>query len=150
MDHYNSEYNILLIEDNLIDAKIVKKALLESDPSFNISVLSEGNEAIDYLLKKGKHSNVETPDLIILDLNLPNVNGDEVLTNIKSNEKTRRIPVVVLTLSDLKKDVENSYSNHANCYVTKPVDFSEFVNTIKIIKNFWLNVVKLPPNLDYI
>jgi len=150
MDHYNSEYNILLIEDNLIDAKIVKKSLLESDPSFNISVLTEGSEAIDYLLKNGKHANVETPDLIILDLNLPSVNGDEVLSSIKSNEKTRRIPVVVLTLSDLKKDVTKSYSNHANCYVTKPVDFSEFVNTIKIIKNFWLNVVKLPPNLDYI
>jgi len=150
MDHYNSEYNILLIEDNLIDAKIVKKALLETDQSFNISVLGEGNNAIDYLLKNGKYSNAETPDLIILDLNLPTVNGDEVLTNIKTNEKTRRIPVVVLTLSDLTSDIKKSYSNHANCYVTKPVDFTEFVNTIKIIKNFWLNVVKLPPNLDYI
>lgn len=149
MVSYNVNSNILLIEDNNLDSTLMKEALSESDPSFKIDVISEGAEALRFLKKEGEYSEASTPDLILLDLKLPNVDGYDILSFIKSNDKTRRIPVVVLTMSELSSDIKKSYSNHANCYVTKPVDFDEFIKTLKVVKKFWLNIVKLPPKLEY-
>jgi len=148
MYHNKKNNNILVIEDNDLDSTLVKNALLQTDADFNIDIFAEGNEALKYLRKEGKYAKANRPDLIILDLNLPNVNGYDVLTFVKSNKTTKCIPVVVLTTSEMLYDIEKSYSNHANCFITKPVNFDDFVETLKIVKNFWLNVVKLPPNID--
>ncbi len=140
--------NILLIEDNDLDSTLVKNALLQSNPTYDINIFNEGTEAMMYLKKEGKYERAKRPDLIILDLNLPKLNGYDVLTYVKSNKGTKCIPVVVLTTSEMSHDINKSYLNHANCFITKPVNFEEFIETLKIVKNFWLNVVKLPPNLE--
>jgi CheY-like chemotaxis protein len=100
---------------------------------------------MDYLHRKGKYASVAQPDLILLDLNLPKKDGREVLKEIKSDPDLRRIPVVILTTSKAEEDIFKTYDSHANCYITKPVDFSKFVNVIKQIENFWLTIVALPP-----
>jgi len=140
--------NILLIEDNDLDCTLVKNTLLQSNSIFNINVFNEGTEAMMYLKKEGKYTKAQRPDLIILDLNLPKLNGYDVLTYVKSNKTTKCIPVVVLTMSEMLYDVDKSYLNHANCFITKPANFEEFIKILNILKKFWLNVVKLPPNLE--
>jgi len=143
-----SNSNILLIEDNDMDSILVKNALMQSNPDYNINIFNEGTEAMKFLRQEGKYVEAKRPDLIILDLKLPKLNGYDVLTFVKSNKTTKCIPVVVLTTSEMSYDVDKSYLNHANCYITKPVNFDEFIETLKIVKKFWLNVVKLPPNLE--
>ncbi|MGB5058639.1 MAG: response regulator [Candidatus Promineifilaceae bacterium] len=135
--------SILLIEDNPGDVRLTQEALKEGKILNQITVVEDGVEAMGYLRKK---DNQNRPDLIMLDLNLPRMNGREVLAAIKADETLRRIPVVVLTTSDSEQDILDSYNLHANCYVTKPVDLEQFIHVVRSIEDFWLTVVKLPPN----
>lgn len=135
--------SILLIEDNPGDVRLTQEALKEGKILNQITVVEDGVEAMGYLRKK---DNQNRPDLIMLDLNLPRMNGREVLAAIKADDTLRRIPVVVLTTSDSEQDILDSYNLHANCYVTKPVDLEQFIHVVRSIEDFWLTVVKLPPN----
>ncbi len=136
---------ILLIEDNPGDVRLTKLALKGGKILNNINVVMDGAEAMDYLLKKGKHSDAARPDLIILDLNLPKKDGRQVLKEIKDNDSLRRIPIVVLTTSRDEQDVMKSYNLHANAYITKPLDLDQFIDVVRSIETFWVSVVRLPP-----
>ena len=109
-----------------------------------VTVLKDGQEAIDYLTKSGDYTDAILPDLILLDINLPKVDGKEVLSFIKNDPKLKRIPVVMLTTSSSEKDVIESYDSHANCYITKPVDVNKFFEVVKTIEDFWISIVRLP------
>ncbi len=138
--------NILLVEDNLGDIRLTQEALKEGKISNTLSVVKDGVQAMDFLYKNPPYTDAFTPDLILLDLNIPKKNGQEVLEDIKKDNKLKSIPVVILTTSSSEQDVLQTYANHANCYITKPVDFEQFINVIKIIDDFWLSVVKMPGN----
>jgi chemotaxis family two-component system response regulator Rcp1 len=135
---------ILLVEDNPGDVRLTRESLAEAKVRNNIVVASDGVDAMAYLRQDGQHSNAIRPDLILLDLNLPRMNGFEVLDAIKEDSELRRIPVVVLTTSQAEKDIIQSYNLHANAYVNKPVDLEQFIKVIKSIEDFWLEIVKLP------
>lgn len=137
--------NILLVEDNPGDIRLTKEVLKEGKIKNNLNVVMDGEEALLYLHKQGKYKTVFTPDIILLDLNLPKKDGREVLASIKSSSDLKCIPVIVLTTSEAEQDIVNMYAHHANCYITKPVDFNQFINVIRSIENFWLTIVKLPP-----
>ena len=136
---------ILLVEDNPGDVRLTIEALKEGKVANKINVAADGIEAMAFLLREGKYENAPKPDLILLDLNLPKKNGREVLAEIKENPYLRCIPVVILTSSQAEKDIVTTYNLHANCYITKPVDFDQFINVVKSIEDFWFSVVKLPP-----
>lgn len=136
--------NILLVEDNPGDVELVREALSEGKLCNKLHVVSDGIEAIRFLRSRGEYADAPSPDVILLDLNLPRKNGREVLNEIKSDPKLQAIPVVVLTSSKEEEDIQRSYSLHANCYVTKPVDFEQFMKVVKSIEEFWFTVVKLP------
>ena len=136
---------ILLIEDNPGDVRLTKLALKGGKILNNINVAMDGADAMDYLLKRGKHSDAARPDLIILDLNLPKKDGRQVLKEIKGNDSLRRIPIVVLTTSKDDQDVLKSYNLHANAYITKPLDLDQFIEVVRSIETFWVSVVRLPP-----
>lgn len=138
--------HLLLVEDNEGDILLTIEALEEKKVINKISVVKNGKEAIDFVLQQGKHKNVEAPDLVLLDVNLPLKNGHEVLQAIKSNEETKQIPVIMLTTSSAEKDIQLSYKHHANCYITKPVEIEAFMGAIASIEDFWLQLVKLPKN----
>jgi len=140
--------DILLIEDNPGDIRLTQEALKEGKISNNLYLAKDGEEALEFIFKKGKHQNAPTPDIILLDLNLPKINGREVLQQIKSHETARRIPVVVLTTSSSEEDILKSYDLHVNCYVCKPVDMDQFIKVIKTIDDFWFTVVRLPMSKD--
>jgi len=140
----SKEIKILLVEDNEGDVVLTMQALKKANVTNGISVAMDGDEAMKYLRKEGKFANAETPDLILLDINLPKIDGMEVLAEIKNDDELKSIPVVMLTTSDSEKDIARSYNNHANCYVTKPVDFKKFIEVIQAIKDFWISIVKLP------
>ena len=137
---------ILLVEDNPGDVDLTRETLLDSKLLNHMSVVNNGVEAMAYLRREGKYVDATRPDLILLDLNLPRKDGREVLAEIKVDERLRRIPVVVLTTSSAEKDILQTYDLHANCYITKPVDFAQFIRVVRAIEDFWLSVVKLPPN----
>ena len=137
--------NILLVEDNPGDVRLTQEVLKEGKIKNTLNVVMDGEEALHYLHKEGKFSTVELPDIILLDLNLPKIDGREVLEHIKKDPELKRIPVIVLTTSDAQTDILKMYDNHANCYITKPVDFGQFINVVKSIEDFWLTIVKLPP-----
>jgi CheY-like chemotaxis protein len=141
------EIEILLIEDNEGDIILTLEALKEARIKNRISVLRDGDQVIKYLKKQGEYANVETPDLILLDINLPKMDGKEVLQRIKSDSQLMVIPVVMLTTSDSEKDIMESYQSHANCYITKPVDYKNFMDVIQTFKDFWINIVQLPKSL---
>ncbi len=136
--------HILLVEDNEGDILLTTEALKEGKVSNKVSVVRDGEEALDFLDKKGKYATEEVPDLILLDVNLPRKNGHEVLHYVKTNESIKHIPVIMLTTSSSDVDVKKSYTNHANCYITKPVESESFLNVVANIENFWINIVKLP------
>jgi len=138
--------HILLVEDNEGDIFLITEALEEGKIVNKINVTKDGKEAIDFLEKKGKYKNEETPDLILLDVNLPKKNGHEVLEYIKTSENLKQIPVIMLTTSSSDKDVLLSYKNHANCFITKPLDVNNFLTIVSSIESFWINIVKLPKN----
>jgi len=135
---------ILLVEDNPGDSRLAKEALKESKLANNLYIAEDGVEAMDFLFKTGKYTSVPTPDLVILDLNLPKKDGREVLAEMKSNETLKRIPVVVLTISEAEEDILKSYNLHANCFISKPIDLNQFMKVVKSIEDFWLTIVKLP------
>ncbi|MGD0951245.1 MAG: response regulator [Methanotrichaceae archaeon] len=137
---------ILLVEDNPGDVRLTIEALKEGKVANEINVAVDGIEALAFLRREGKYENAPKPDLILLDLNLPKKNGREVLAEIKMNSHLKCIPVVILTSSQAEKDIVTTYNLHANCYITKPVDFEQFIQVVKSIENFWFKVVKLPPN----
>ena len=140
----NKEVKILLVEDNEGDIVLTLEALKEAKFSNGIYVVKDGEEALQYLRKEGRFEKAWTPDLILLDINLPRLDGKEVLAEIKKDPKLMVIPVVMLTTSDSEKDIMESYHNHANCYITKPVDFQKFMEVVYVIKNFWISIVQLP------
>jgi CheY-like chemotaxis protein len=135
---------ILLVEDNPGDVRLETEALKEGKIFNRLSVVRDGAEAMEFLRKKGKFVDVETPDLILLDLNLPKKDGREVLAEIKADDDLKRIPVVVLTTSRNEEDVLKSYNLHANAYIVKPLDLEQFINAVRKIEDFWLTVVRLP------
>jgi CheY-like chemotaxis protein len=139
---------ILLVEDNPGDVRLTKEALREAKVCNRIHTVCDGMEALAFLNRDGSYIDVPSPDLILLDLNLPKKDGREVLASMKANEKFRRIPVVVLTTSESEEDILKSYELQASCYVTKPVDLDQFLEVVKSIGDFWLAVVKLPPGGD--
>lgn len=136
---------ILLVEDNPADVLLAQEALKEGKVRNNLTVAKDGVEALERLRGINGHQGDIRPDLILLDLNLPRKDGREVLAEIKMDEHLRRIPVVVLTTSSAEKDILISYGLHANCYITKPVDFEQFIDVVRSIDDFWLTVVRLPP-----
>ena len=135
---------ILLVEDNPGDVRLTQEALKESKVTNNLHVAEDGMEALDFLYHKGNHTDAPRPDLILLDLNLPKKDGRELLEDIKADEELKRIPVVVLTTSKAEEDIYRMYDQHANCYITKPIDFDQFIEVVKSIEDFWLTIVKLP------
>ncbi len=137
---------ILLVEDNVGDVRLTKEALKEGKVLNNLSVVANGVEAVDFLRRKGKYADSPRPDLILLDLNLPKKNGREVLGEIKQDPDLKRIPIVVLTISKSEEDIMKSYNLHANCYISKPVGLDKFIDVVKSVEDFWLTIVKLPPN----
>ncbi len=137
--------DILLIEDNPGDVRLTIEGLKEGKVLNNLSVMSNGVEAMAFLRREGTYANAPRPELILLDLNLPRKDGREVLAEIKNDDNLKRIPVVILTSSQAEQDIVKSYNLHANCYITKPVELDQFLGVIKNIEQFWLTVVKLPP-----
>lgn len=143
-----NEIRILLVEDNEGDILLTLEALKEARIGNEVDVVKDGDKALQFLKKEGEFKDANTPDLILLDINLPRTDGFEVLAVIKKDERLSVIPVIMLTTSDSEKDILESYQHHANCYITKPVNFENFMNVIQTIKEFWINIVKLPnPNL---
>ncbi|MDJ0737691.1 MAG: response regulator [Nostocaceae cyanobacterium] len=136
---------LLLVEDNPGDVQLTQIALEDSKISVNLNVVEDGVEAMAFLRKEGKYANMPYPDIILLDLNLPKKDGREVLAEIKADNILKRIPVVVLTTSQAEGDILKAYNLSANCYITKPVDFDQFVKIVQSIESFWFTIVKLPP-----
>lgn len=137
---------ILLVEDNPADVRLTEEAFKEGKVLNNLSVVANGVEALDFLRRKGKYADSPRPDLILLDLNMPKKNGREVLGEIKQDPDFKRIPIVVLTISKSEEDIMKSYNLHANCYISKPVGLDKFIDVVKSIEDFWLTIVKLPPD----
>ncbi len=135
---------ILLVEDSLGDARLTMEALKENKVLNKIHHAIDGVEAIAFLYKQGQYSEAPRPDLILLDLNMPKMDGREVLQKIKQDDQLKNIPVVVLTTSQAEEDIIKSYDLNANCYISKPVDLDQFMEVIKSIKSFWLTVVRYP------
>ena len=136
---------ILLVEDSPSDIDLTREALDDTRVHNNLSVVTDGVEALAFLRREGQYAEAPHPDLILLDLNLPKKDGREVLAEIKSDPNLRRFPVVVLTTSGAEQDIVESYNLHANCYVRKHVDLDAFVEVVRSIDSFWLAIVKLPP-----
>jgi len=137
---------ILLIEDNPGDVRLTQEALKEGKIKNNLHVISDGAEATDFLFKRNQYQNAPRPDLIILDLNLPRKNGQEVLAEIKADDNLKSIPVIILTISKAEEDIIRSYNLHANCFLVKPIELNKFFEVVKSIENFWLTLVKFPKN----
>ena len=135
---------ILLVEDNAGDVLLTREALKGSKIANNLHVVRDGEEAMEFLYRRGKYANSLPPDLILLDLNLPRKDGREVLDEIKTDDNLKKIPVVILTTSKSEEDILKSYNLHANCYITKPLDLDKFVSVVHAIEDFWLAVVRLP------
>jgi two-component system, chemotaxis family, response regulator Rcp1 len=135
---------ILLVEDNPGDVRLTMEAMRESKMRNRVTVVSDGEQALDYLQRRGRFAAATRPDIILLDLNLPKKDGREVLQEIKAVEELRRIPVVVLTTSKAEEDICRTYDLHANCYITKPMDLDRFIEVVQQIEGFWLSIVSLP------
>jgi CheY-like chemotaxis protein len=135
---------VLLVEDNPGDVRLTEEALKEGKLTVHLTVARDGLEATDILHQRNGYANAKRPDLILLDLNLPKIDGRQVLQEIKNDPKLMRIPVVVLTTSEADSDILTTYGSHANCYITKPVDMDRFVEIVKLLEEFWFTIVKLP------
>ncbi len=144
MNRKSNEINILLAEDNPGDVFLIKQALNQNGLPYQLAQVSDGEEIMKFLYQQEKYKNSVRPHLIILDLNLPKKHGFDVLKEIKEDEKLKTIPIVILTSSKSEKDILKSYSLHASCYLTKPVDLTEFMAAIQSLKEFWFKFVQLP------
>jgi CheY-like chemotaxis protein len=136
--------HILLVEDNEGDIMLTREAFEEAKIANRLDVVRDGQDAIQFLDKTGAYEGVDTPDLVLLDINLPKKNGHEILGYIKSSDKLKAIPVIMLTTSSSDRDIRLSYESFANCYITKPVEVEDFMDAISKIEDFWLSIVKLP------
>lgn len=135
---------ILLIEDNPGDVELTRESLNEGRIKNKLNVVIDGEMALDYVYKRGDFEDVSTPDIILLDLNLPKYDGREVLHQIKSDSTLSHIPVIILSSSEAAKDIQESYELHANCFITKPVQLNDFIKVVHMIESFWIDIVKLP------
>ena len=140
----NRTVEILLVDDNIGDVVLTKEALKGADFTNRVSIARDGFEALDFLRRAGKFASAPTPDLILLDINMPRKNGCEVLQEIRADEGLKLIPVVILTSSEAEDDIRHAYELRANCYVTKPADLDEMVKIVQAIDFFWTTVAKLP------
>lgn len=138
---------ILLVEDNPGDIRLTQEALKEGKIYHNLRLAKDGEEALAMLRRQGEHASLSLPDIIFLDLNLPKVDGRDVLARIKEDEELKVIPVVVLTSSEAEADILKVYNLHANCYVTKPVDLDQFMIVVRAIESFWMTIVKMPTRI---
>ncbi len=138
--------NILLVEDNPGDVLLTREAFREGSYFPQLSVVEDGEEALQFLRRAGQYANAERPDLILLDLNLPRKDGRELLAEVKQDPELRQIPIIVLTTSEAEQDVRRAYKLHANCYLTKPLEMDAFMKKVRSVEDFWLSVVRLPPN----
>jgi CheY-like chemotaxis protein len=136
---------ILLVEDDPGDVLIMREALADSKILTDLHVVDNGEAALEFLERRGEHASAPSPDLVLLDLNLPRLDGREVLARVKADEALRRTPVVVLTTSSAEEDILRSYDLHANAYVTKPVDLDQFLRVVRQIDEFFISIVRLPP-----
>ena len=136
---------ILMVEDSVDDIEITMEALKDAKVRNNLTAVRDGVEAMAYLRRQGEFRGATRPDVILLDLNMPRMDGRQVLEAIKSDPELQRIPVVVLTTSEADEDILRAYELHANCYITKPVDMSQFIKVVRSIEDFWFTVVRLPP-----
>jgi CheY-like chemotaxis protein len=141
--------DILLVEDNPDDVLLTVEVLKDAKVKNTLHVAEDGEEAMQFLYNQGKFVDAPRPDLILLDLNLPGKDGREVLSDIKEDPKLKRIPVVILTTSKDEEDIIRMYDHHANAYITKPVDFDQFISVVHTIEDFWLTIVKLPNGAKY-
>lgn len=148
MEELGKPIEILLVEDNPGDVELRLEALKEAKVPNNVTVVMDGLDAMDLLLKQGKYLNATSPDLIFLDLNLPRKNGCEILIEIKETPSLKMIPVIIMTTSKDELDISRAYDAHANCYITKPIDFDKFFEIFKSIENLWFNFVKFPTVID--
>ena len=139
-------FEVLLVEDNPGDVLLTTEALEEAKLHINMSVVSDGVEALAFLYRRGPYAEAPRPDLMLLDLNMPRLDGREVLAEIKADPDLRGIPVVVLTTSHAEQDIVRTYNLHANAYVTKPVDLEQFITIVHAINQFWFTIVALPPH----
>lgn len=139
---------ILLVEDNPGDIELTLEAFSDGRIRNCIHTVMDGEEALDFLYRRGKYLNAPLPDVVLLDINLPKKSGMDVLATIKQDSELRHIPVVMLTSSEAEADILKGHKLHANCYITKPVDLHQFINTVQSIESFWLHVVKLPDQLQ--
>ena len=144
MDKNPQLAEILLVEDNEGDVELTREAFEEAKFRNNLHVVEDGDEALDYLFKRNGFEDAVTPDIVLLDLNLPGTDGKEVLEIVKSDESLKRIPVIVLTSSSADRDVLDSYNLHANCYIVKPIDAMKFMEVVQKVENFWVDIVYLP------
>jgi chemotaxis family two-component system response regulator Rcp1 len=140
----SNSIEVLLVEDNPGDVRLTREALKEGKVFNNLSVAKDGEEALAFLRREGDFADAPRPDVILLDLNLPRLDGREVLEAIKADPSLRTIPVVILTSSEAERDIARAYELNANCYITKPVDLDQFITVVKSIEDFWFTVVKLP------
>lgn len=146
MQNQSRQIEILLVEDNVGDVLLTKKAFEKAKLANNILVAKDGEVAIQMLKKQGEHSDIPTPDLVLLDINLPKKNGHEVLAEIKNDEHLKRIPVVVLTSSKAEQEILATYNLHANSFIVKPINLEAFHNIVSAIEQFWFSIVVLPPS----
>lgn len=142
------QVRILLVEDSEGDIVLTLEALKEANVVNTVDVVRDGEQALQFLRKEEPYAAAVTPDIIFLDINLPKIDGSEILSIIKNDETLKVIPVIILTTSDAESDIMRSYCNHANCYITKPVGLDKFIEVIQTIKSFWISIVKLPKTKD--
>jgi two-component system, chemotaxis family, response regulator Rcp1 len=145
-DSGSKALEVLMVEDSASDVLLAREALSMAKLKVNLHVVEDGVEAMEFLRKEGRYAGAPRPGLILLDLNLPRKNGREVLAELKEDERLKDIPVVILTTSRSEEDIARSYKLHANCYITKPVNFTSFAEVVRSIEHFWFSVVTLPPN----
>lgn len=145
MSDHRDPADILLVEDNPGDVRLTKEALKEGRIDNTLHVVTDGIEALDFLYRRGDHTDAPCPDIILMDLNLPRKNGDEVLAEVRDDPDLSKIPVIVLTSSNAQEDVVKSYELQANAYLTKPIDPTEFIEMVHSFEAFWLSIVRFPP-----
>jgi len=146
MNYENKSKQVLLVEDNEGDIVLTLDALNGINAGGDVNVVKDGEEALEFLYKQGRFKEAKTPDIILLDINLPRIDGKEVLKKIKTDSRLMQIPVVMLTTSNSAKDIAESYQHHANCYITKPTDQAMFKEAMQEMKKFWFSIVQLPKN----
>jgi len=144
IDQGHAAMSLLLVEDNPADVRLMQEALKTSRARYRFLVVNDGEDAMTFLRRSDNYADMPVPDVILLDLNLPRKDGREVLSEVKRDEKLRHIPIIVLTMSESSDDIIRCYVDHANCFITKPIDLDKFDEIVRLIETFWFMTVKLP------